>query len=454
MTEQDPFGREELLDEPGILGARWWQRSLRAAPDVHAGRRAVLGLLAGITLASIGISATSTSTSTPSAESDDFRTEARPALDVQKEYGWSFGATAETLTFDGQSTRPFARDALATLAVDLRPAHPAHLPWYVPTLFQSPAARARSAPVDDPTPAAPLADVLQPIFTPAMNVAYRRGRALAALFLGSGGAAMVVVDLPGPESVAFAAGAAAAFDAVFALDNWPHPRGVVPAHQTLAAAAYYQPLFARHAVTAHPSGGGAPPPMLVLDRRRLDPYTDASSEFDNRHLARVPGAPALQALGLRRVLYVAPAGTDKELDDLNDDFVRYAGAGLAVRLVGADAFGPDPADGAGPPSGPDDDRPVFYYGSSKASSGWFWHDYPWLERASPGKPPAAKLAGVAYAPAPRVTSFSGGSGSTGRLTPSGFGTVPVVVSIATGLVLGARLFRSGSWNRSSGGWGG
>src|SRR5271170_5569626 len=75
--------------------------------------------------------------------------------------------------------------------------------------------------------------------------------------------AMVVVDLPGPEAVAFAAGAASAFDPVFALDNWPHPRGVVPAHQTLAAAAYCQPLFARRA-----SGSAAPRwPLLVLDRR-------------------------------------------------------------------------------------------------------------------------------------------------------------------------------------------
>ena len=467
MSEQDPFGREEFLDKPGIVGARWWQRSLAAAPDVDARRRAVLGILAaGAVLTGVGmLAAASKTTSASSASGDDYRTEPRPALAMQQEYGWSFGATTESLTFDGKSTRPFDRDALGKLAGDLRPSQAAYVPWYVPTLFQSPAAQPRGVPKEDTTPAAPLKDVLAPIFTSAMNVAYRRGKALAGLFKDAaiGGAAMVVVDLPGPEAIAFAAGAGAVFEPVFALDNWPHPRGVVPAHQALAAAAYYQPLFARHAgndASAHPKAAPrAAPPLIVLDRHRLDPYTDDSSQFDNRHVARVPGVPALQALGIAHVLYVSPTGADRELDDLNDTFVAYSLGGLDVKLVGADAFGLDPADGAGPPSGPDDDRPVYYYGSRIGSNAWFWHDYPWIKLPppAPGKgpqPTSIKLAGAAYTPSPRATSFSSGVPGAPSSRPAGFGTVPVVVSVATGLVLGARLFRSGSWNRSSGGWGG
>jgi hypothetical protein len=61
--------------------------------------------------------------------------------------------------------------------------------------------------------------------------------------------------------------------------------------------------------------------------------------------------------------------------------------------------------------------------------------------------PLFALPGAAYVPTPRPTPFSGG-------VPAGFGMVPVVVSIATGAILGAKLFRNGSWNRSSGGWGG
>jgi hypothetical protein len=161
---------------------------------------------------------------------------------------------------------------------------------------------------------------------------------------------------------------------------------------------------------------------------------------------------ALKQLGIKRVLYVAPSGTDKELDDLNDDFVLYAKGGLAVKLLGADAFGPDLNDGAGPPSGPDDDRPYQYYGASQGSQGWFWHDYPWAPVGQGAVAPSKPSAGLAYAPSPRVTPFSGGTGL--RQRPAGFGTVAVVVSVATGLLLGARLLRSGSWNRSSGGWGG
>jgi hypothetical protein len=46
-----------------------------------------------------------------------------------------------------------------------------------------------------------------------------------------------------------------------------------------------------------------------------------------------------------------------------------------------------------------------------------------------------------------------GAPSSTRPRPSGFGTVPVVVAIATGVILGAKLFRNGSWNRASS-WGG
>jgi hypothetical protein len=197
----------------------------------------------------------------------------------------------------------------------------------------------------------------------------------------------------------------------------------------------------------------------VLDRTRLSAYTDDAAQFDNRHLARVPGPPALSLLGITKVLYVAPTGADKELDDLNDDFVLYAKAGLDVKLVGADAFAPDPSEAAGATStSSDDDRVLYYYGGDAPSNGWFWHDYPW-SKAPPSKGPMAPLrtqAGVAYVPAARVTPYSSGAPglATARPRPSSFGTVAVVVSVATGLVLGARLFRNGSWNRSSGGWGG
>jgi hypothetical protein len=451
---QEPFAREEFLDKPGIVGARWWQRSLEAADKAVSRRKAVQAILiAGGVIAGIGVLASVIG----AAARDDFRYESRAALDTQKEFGWSFGATTESLTFDGVSKQKFDRDALARLADDLRPALPQAAPWYVPTLFQSVTAVPRSTPREQTTAPVPLKDVLVPISTPAMDTAYRQGKALAALFKDAQATqalreaplamALVVVDLPGPEAVAFAAGAASSFVPVFAIDNWPHPRGVVPAHQALAAAAYYQPLFAKHGVS-----GAHAAPMIVLDRRRLNAYTDDATQFDNRHVARVPGAQALKQLGISHVLYVTPTGTDKELDDLNDDFVLYARAGLDVKVVGADAFAPDANDGAGP----DDERPIYYYGGSIGSNGWFWRDYPWARASAGAVAPSRILVGANYVPVPRQTPFSSGAPGPAvqRPRPSGFGTVPVVVSVATGLVLGAKLWRSGSWNRSSGGSGG
>jgi hypothetical protein len=453
MTEPitEPFGREEFLDKPGIVGARWWQRSLEAAENAVSRRKAVQAILiAGGVIAGIGLLGSVIA----AASRDDFRYESRAALDTQKEFGWSFGATTETLTFDGVSKQKFDRDALARLADDLRPASPQAAPWYVPTLFQSVTAVPRSTPREQTTAPVPLKDELVPIFTPAMDTAYRQGKALAALFKDVAAQVLVIVDLPGPEAVAFAAGSASAFAPVFAIDNWPHPRGVVPAHQALAAAAYYQPLFAKFAKNG--ASGAHPAPMIVLDRRRLNGYTDDATQFDNRHVARVPGGQALNQLGISHVLYVAPTGTDKELDDLNDDFVLYARVGLDVKVVGADAFAPDANDGAGPASGPDDDRPIYYYGGRIGSNGWFWRDYPWARAPAGAVAPSRILAGANYIPIPRQTPFSSGSAGPAaqRPRPAGFGTVPVVISVATGLVLGAKLFRSGSWNRSSGGWGG
>ncbi|MFT3764157.1 MAG: hypothetical protein QM820_01350 [Minicystis sp.] len=248
---------------------------------------------------------------------------------------------------------------------------------------------------------------------------------------------------------------------MFLFDNWPHPRGVVPAHLTLAAAAYYQPLFARKKAPA-----GAPP-LFVLDRARLKPYTDEATQFDNRHVARLPSAPQVKQLGAAHVLYVVPWTSDTtELDDLNDDFVLYARAGIDVKMVASDAFGPDLAESA-PVQRPDDEDensyPRYYYGGRQSSNLWFWTDYPWvkLPRATPGKPqdqptePPLVRPGKDYVPRPRATPFSTGAPTPGgaRPKPAAFGSVPVVVAVASGIILGAKLSRSGTWNRTSG-WGG
>jgi hypothetical protein len=178
---------------------------------------------------------------------------------------------------------------------------------------------------------------------------------------------------------------------------------------------------------------------------------------------------------------VVPTDTDVlELDDLNDDFVAFDHAGLGVRMVAAGAFGPDAgadadagarvearkgagagagarADagaGAGASAGAGATGPPYFYGSSADTHAWFWTDYPWVSPTPPAKrSPLMSNAGKTYVPRARATPFTPSSGGP-KAPPPGFATVPVVIALGTGVILGAALSRNGSWNRSSGGWGG
>jgi hypothetical protein len=462
LNDSEPFQRDEHVDKPGIIGARWWQEGL-AQVDPVARRSALKGLLIGAgVLTSIGVFAALATAGSKSAEKvegadDDFRTDQKPAIDMQREYGWNFGATSERLVFDGKSTAPFDKAALGSLSTDLSPATSAYLPFFVSSLLQSPTALRKTVPAGDPDTFTPLKDVLVPIFTPAMDVAYRRGQALAALFDAkthpNTSSIAVIVDLPGPEAVAFAAGASGALDPVFLFDNWPHPRGVVPSHLALAACAYYQPLFEK-ARGLMPKNA---PPMFVLDRARLAPYSDDAKQFDNRYIARVPSVAQLAKLGISRVLYVAPTDQDRELDDLNDDFLYTIKHGAQLRMLAASTFASSvtPTNDAGVAS-----SPVYFYGDGPQTNEWFWIDYPWSTPYVPkgGKPPVEPSfprSGKSYEPIPRPTAFSTGAlaGSLTPPRPPTFGTVPVVVAAATGVILGAKMSRSGSWTRSSS-WGG
>ncbi|WP_438010813.1 hypothetical protein WME89_20435 [Sorangium sp. So ce321] len=451
----EPFERAEVLDKPGIVGARWWHQGLAEAPKDASRRSAIMLALGAVGLAGV---AAAIAVAADGCSDEETEVQRKQALDLQRTFGWSFGAAQESVTFDGESKKPFDQGALARMSTDLRPAEEALRAYYVPSLFESPHATPTVVAQGDPAPVTPLVNVLRPIFTQAMDRAYRSGKALASLLLaartdsGLRRDILVIVDLDGPESVAFAAGAAEAFEPVFTFDNWPHPRGVVKAHLTLAAAAYYQPLFAR-------SAAGPRATMFVLDRQRLSAYSDDAAQFDNRYVARLPAADALWDRGVRRVLYVVPTDLDTiESDDLNDDLVAYRARQLDVRMMAANVFAPDPAEAK--PAVETEDWPPYYYGGGAASHGWFWVDYPWGPPRPPVPAPVEPSArvrrpGKLYTPTLRATPFSSGSTPGGApRVPETFGTVPVVVALGTGVILGAALSRSGSWNRASGGYGG
>ena len=391
MSER-PLRQDVRVDEPGLVGARWWQDSV---VDPVGRRHTILTLLAvgvGLGVAGLAIDACE-----PTKKSR------LGAIDLQKKYGWSFGAATENLVFNGQSTEPFDRSRLAQMVTDLGPRVAAHRPFYVQTLFESPTALPTTVSEADSAPITPLKDALQPIFTNGMRDVFKWAQTNADALAAIPGVALVV-DLDGQDSVAFAAGANGRFDPMFLFDNWPHPRGVVPAHLTLAAAAYYQPLFANAKTTS--VDPRPPPAMFVLDRQRLALYTDDASHFDNRWVARMPGVQALRGMGITKLLYVGPAAHTKELDDLNDDFVTDHAAGISIALVDVTAI-----------------------------------DNLQLQNQL----------GVEYVPVARRTLFSSGTPGGGRPTPPEFGSVPVVLSLVGGTLLGVAWSRSGTWNR---GWGG
>jgi hypothetical protein len=459
-VSDEPFQRAELADRPGVIGAKWWQEGL-AQVDPVARRTALKAIVGGaIGLGVMGLFIHSAFSGSKSAKDDDedFRTDNHPALDMQKEYGWNFGAATEKLVFDGQSSKPFDKFALGTLPLDLAPRDVSLYPFFVPTLLQAPVALRKTIPAGDPDTFTPLKDVLVPINTSLMDAAYQRGQALARLFDSNHPnvrSIAVIVDLDGPEAVAFAAGAAGSFEPVILFDNWPHPRGVVKSHLALAACAYYQPLFAK-LKNGYVTPKTPLPPMFVLDRSRLTAYSDDAKQFDNRYTARVPSAAQLAKLGISRVLYVTPSDIDQELDDLNDDFVYTVRQGGIVRTLAMTTFKNTTA--ALTDAGIVES--TSWYGDGPETDEWFWKDYPWSTPYVPkgGKPPTEPSfprSGKDYVPVARVGPFSTGasSGSLMPPRPPTFGLVPVVVAATTGVILGAKMSRSGSWTRSSS-WGG
>lgn len=426
MTQpnENPFERDALVDEPGIVGARWWHKGLQAQAQQEVSRRGALvalGAIGAVLACGVGMA----------VAGDDYDEADRSSLEMQRMYGWDFGAPNEALVFDGVQYLPFTPQQFLTLASDLQPQR--HVSLHSPTLVQSVTATPTQRPGEDSSPFRPLPTVLRPLFTATMDAAYKQGTALATLFQNRGNDVALLLDMQGPDSVAFAAGASTVFEPVHLFENWPHPRGVVLSHRTLGAMVYYQPLFAGRA----PQRGSTAPPMFLLDRGRFVAYTDESERFDNRFIARVPSAAALRAAGVSKLLYVVSSEYElPEFDDLNDQLVELAAAGISVRAVLASSF----FDGG---------QGQLFYGGFDYTHEGFWVDYPWAEHSpSAASPESIAPRAKSYTPVRRVTQFLRGQTSL-RL-----GMVPVVLAAGTGAVLGARFFRAGSWHRSAGGWGG
>lgn len=411
----------KLLTEsntPTVIGKAWWNEALKLTITGDA-RRTMMVVGGG--LAAVVVGAPILGAIFGGDDEDDTRQEKRKALQAQREFGWSFGAADEANTVGYGPTSGTSVNLTAIMA-------PRGNRWtsvWIPTLFESLEAMptSKNQPEDVRTAGfKPLRDVIQPEMPPRAITVHSEGTFLAQRLAHTKGVA-VIVDLPGPDAVVYAAALAEIFDPVFLFDNWPHPRGVVQAHRTLATALQLAPGFAE--VKGRRDADA--PPVFVLDRTRLAPYTDDASQFDNRSLARLPTLAALKAAGIQHIYYVAPTGSVIDMDDVVEDLVAYQAGGIEVRAVVA-------ADLPPPPSTTLPDGRV----ATRAAT--FAHAYNFqVAGAEPWGPPPPE---AAWRPTPRSSPYAS------HQAPAGFGEVPVVVRAATGVLLGAAIYRSGSWNRA------
>jgi hypothetical protein len=466
------------------VGARWWRESIGLW-------RVAFGLLGALALGSgcapwADTRADETNLATPSGDVQI----SLDALALQRSDGWDVGRPGGTLAFADSTEQDVSggqqwRAEMADLASLLAPSAPPLQPFYVSTLFQSLMGAAGER----------LRAMMRPIHTAEMDADFARGLALGRELgrVGWPRDTAVVVDAPGARAIAVAAALADRYAPVFTFGDWPHPLGVVPAHETLAATLYYLPVFRAAEAQRAPDA----PPVFVLDANRLLPYRDADRQFDNRYFVSLPSAEQLAALGVRHVLYLSADGT-QELDDLNHAFVSLCQSGVVdvkmvaladfVRipddeaLAAADAEAEEDADEAD--DGDEGNAPLvagvpqvpwwwwwgwnlhrgigwprFRYHACWWDRGAFWADYPIHHPRPPrhaivigppsgrrtiAPPPGTRAA--AWTPAARTTIFARMATSSSLKTPGiariaappSFGQVSVRTSGETGRIVGIR----------------
>lgn len=461
MGEKIKMGNEEteLKEKSGAGeasgGSPGWFKSQLSRRSVGIGMAlAAVAGMAGVSLYKFGGEAESESS--------------LDSLELQRREGWNVGAGDQPLrsmpgevTLDSrqQSWNGFDPNYLISI---YQPVRPEWRPYFVPTLLQS---------LNQPT----LNERIRLIHNPEMAEAYARTGALRELLAQTpdAGRTMVVADLPGPLAVAVGAAMADVATLVPLFDNWPHPLGVVPAHETLGAMIYY----AREIEAKRSRVGEKAPTILLLDSRRLTPYADADNQFDNRWMARVPLSDELRQRGIEQVIYLVRDGSyATELDDLNDEFVDWEKNGIKVRMLQLTDFKPDESRlakaGGGAPAGTPTVVNHYYYGGGSAAHWLFYAHYALTAprqlspfqmglgggRTTPIPRPASlpAMSAPAYRPVSRPTIFAstrvGGTttAGVGRTRPSGFGRTSVRVS-SSGEVTGTRPGRSGSFGRGGSG---
>ena len=412
--------------------ASWWKDMLTRREANH--RTATTALAVAAAGGAVAASACDKS-------SDDQESDARQ---LQEDHGWNVGYDAESVTVTPVSetdslgnTDWSSRNTPEGLLSAVRPTDDAWRSHESPALYQA---------LAQPS----LASAIQPIYDDAMDRAHGIGRALGELVDASENPeqTLLIIDLPGKDAVAAAAGMATMVEPVFWMDNWPHPRGVVKSELALASTLYYAAEFE----AAKETRQGTPrAKAIILDSNRLTPYRDAATEFDNRYMAEVPTPAEASALGITKILLVTASETAGEADDLNDAMVDYS-KGMNVGGVHLDQFAATGGDG-----GKEGGERYYYGGQPDSHQHFYRHHFFFLY--IPGRrynmPAAGANPGRArptnYSPRPRQTMFSSRTAGTaasgvGRTRPTGFGRI--THSTRGGAITN---MRSGSYGRYSSG---
>lgn len=402
------------------------------------------------------------------ASSDEVEV-SQDSLDLQRKEGWNVGSTDKALSFfyssakDSQNREDWQdyRDPNKLIAT-YQPASSTWQPYFVPTLMQSLSQQS-------------LRDKITPVNNGDMQATYGQAQALRELVSQAQNPAqtLIISDLEGASSIAFGAAFADSAHVIPIFDNWPHPLGVVPSHQTLGAMVYH----AREIEEKKAKVPANAPAVLLLDSNRLNAYKDEETQFDNRYMSKVPSAADLKQRGVQNVMYVVKdASRNEELDDLNDEFVEWQKQGINVKMLRLSDFKPSnetlaggtPANTTTGTGTTTVVRNNYYYGGSPLYHWWFYDHYFYRPYPSviisrggysypisrPAAPPP--FTPPSYRPVSRPTVFSGarvgGAYGVGRTRPSGFGKTSVRTS--GGRVTGVRSGRSGSYGRSGGWFGG
>jgi len=371
-------------------------------------------------------------------------------LSAQKKGGWDVGDKGLRLSFPAASTQmkdskggsgSAYKDANALQAATR--AGDTWRKYEMPTLFQSLEQQS-------------LASQMKMMANGEMQKRYNQAAGLGSLLssMANPEKTMLIFDMPGPVSVAAAAGVSEFAEPVFWFDNWPHPKGVVKSHETLGAAMF----FAAELEENKGKRKGKVAPAIVLDSNRLNPYTSEKTQFDNRYAVTLPTGKELKGMGIESVMYVTATDKSKELDDINDYAVEYEKEGLKISMLALDAFQKDPE--YKPEEGKKDPSRGYYYGGARHHHTHFFVYYPMfiyrpmypMYMAPTASRAPARVRKPAYKPSARKTMFSGrktgGAGGVGRRKPTGFGRVSTLQGKG-GKILGTRSGSVGRFRSSS-----